>query len=56
MARSYPDRIDPVGTGWLYRPHESTRGVAASALCDADARWALPQLIGMLDDPFLVNR
>ncbi len=56
MARNYPDRNDPVGIGWLYRPHESTRLVAAAALCDADARWALPQLIDMLDDPFLLNR
>jgi hypothetical protein len=30
--------------------------VAAEALVRADAHWAVPELLGILDDPFLVNR
>ena len=29
---------------------------AADALARADARWALPELIRALDDPFILNR
>ena len=56
LSASYPKRDGPVGRGWLNSKHESTRLVAASALTKANARWALPELIDMLDDPFLINR
>ena len=56
MAANYPQRDGPVGLGWLESPHEPTRLVAAEALTRANARWALPQLINILDDPYLLNR
>ncbi len=56
LKANYPNRPGPVGLGWLKSPHESTRLVAADALARANARWALPDLIAMLDDPYLINR
>jgi hypothetical protein len=56
LTASYPHRKEPVGTGWLKSPHESTRLVAAEALAKANARWALPELIQSLDDDYLINR
>lgn len=56
LARSYPQRDGPVGLGWLDSDHEPTRLASAWALLQSDSRWALPQLIGMLDDPYLINR
>jgi hypothetical protein len=56
LAANYPDRKNAVGLGWLKSPHEATRLVASEALAKAKALWALPDLIQMLDDPFLVNR
>jgi hypothetical protein len=56
LAKNYPDLNGPVGLGWLKSPHESTRLVAVSALAREKAVWALPQMIGMLDDPYLLNR
>jgi hypothetical protein len=56
LKANYPDRSGPVGLGWLKSPHEHTRLVAAEALAKANSRWALPQLLDTLDDPFLINR
>ncbi len=56
LAANYPHRQGPVGLGWLHSPHEGTRLVAADTLARAKARWALPELIAMLDDPYLSNR
>jgi len=56
LAESYPNRHDPVGTGWLANDFESVRLVAADALTRRDCRWALPQIVAMLDDPYLLNR
>lgn len=56
MAASYPERAGPVGLGWLKSPHEPTRLVAVDAVARADARWALPSVINVLDDPYLLNR
>ncbi len=56
LKAGYPDRAGAVGLGWLKSPHEPTRLVAAEALARAKADWALPRLIDMLDDPFLLNR
>lgn len=56
LNENYPHRRGSVGAGWLKSPHESTRLVAAEALAKAQAKWALPALVDMLDDPFLMNR
>lgn len=56
LAANYPDREGPTGLNWLRSPHEATRLVAVDALARADARWALPQVIDALDDPYLLNR
>ena len=56
LAENYPAREGPVGLGWLQSEHESTRLAAVEALAEANAEWALPEMIRMLDDPFLLNR
>jgi hypothetical protein len=56
LAANYPHRQGPVGLGWLKSPHEGTRLVAADTLARANARWALPDLLQVLDDPYLINR
>ncbi len=56
IAAHYPDRAGPVGLGWLKSPNESVRMVGADALLRARDRSALPQLLGALDDPYLLNR
>ena len=56
LKTAYPDRAGATGLGWLKSPHESTRLVAAEALARAKADWALPRLLDVLDDPFLLNR
>ncbi|MFQ5740941.1 MAG: hypothetical protein ACE5JX_18220 [Acidobacteriota bacterium] len=56
LTANYPDRSGPVGLGWLKSPHESTRLVAAFTLAKVKALWSLPDLIEVLDDPYLLNR
>ncbi len=56
LGANYPRRSDPVGLGWLGSPHESTRLVAAETMGRSGARWALPELVETLDDPYLLNR
>ena len=56
IAKNYPHREGPVGTGWLKHEYEPVRLVASHALTDAGAKWALPELIDALDDPYLLNR
>lgn len=46
----------PAGEGWINGSHEATRLVASEAAATANAKWLLPEVIGMLDDPFLLNR
>lgn len=53
---NHPHRKQPAVISWLRSENESVRLVAADALARANARWALPDLIGALDDPFLLNR
>ncbi len=55
-ASTATNRAGPVGLGWLKSPHEPTRLVAVDAVARADARWALPSVINVLDDPYLLNR
>ncbi len=56
ISRNYPNPELATGLGWLNSSHEPTRLVAASALAERRQKWALPALINMLDDPFLLNR
>lgn len=56
IAANYPMRNRPAAIGWLKGTNEAVRLVAADSLTRADARWALPDLIRALDDPYLLNR
>ena len=56
IAANYPDRAKPVAVGWLESQSPAVRLVGADVLCRTGSEWALPELIGVLDDPFLINR
>ncbi|MCH7729664.1 MAG: hypothetical protein IH991_24805 [Planctomycetes bacterium] len=56
ISRSYPDHEKSVGLGWLESDEEAIRLVAADALTRTNSRWALPQLLNALDDPYMINR
>ena len=56
LAANYPNRQGPVVIGWLKGSHEHTRLVAAEAALKTNARGALPEVMNLLDDPFLINR
>lgn len=56
INENYPNRKQPTAINWLSSDNESVRLVAADSLSRVNARWALPQLIQGLDDPFLLNR
>ena len=56
VAQNYSDASQPVGRGWINGEHEATRLVAAEAAAQADSKWLLPDIIQMLDDPYLLNR
>ena len=56
LAANYPDRGQPVAVGWLQSESPAVRLVGADVLCRTRAEWALPELIGVLNDPFLINR
>jgi hypothetical protein len=56
LAKNYPQRDAAVGIGWLQSESEAVRLVGAEALTREDSRWALPELIEALDDPYLLNR
>ncbi|MGI9243094.1 MAG: cytochrome c3 family protein, partial [Verrucomicrobiales bacterium] len=53
---NYPGRAESAALGWLRSPHSGTRLVGSDSLTRAKASWALPDLIGMLDDDHLINR
>ncbi len=56
IRQTAPSLDAPAAIGWLQSPHEPTRLAALEALGRANARWAIPQLIEMLDDPYMINR
>ena len=56
IAINYPERAKPAALGWLKSSHSGTRLVGSDSLTRAKANWALPELIGMLDDDHLINR
>jgi len=53
---SYQPREQPVAVGWLKHQREAVRLVGLDCLVRSGATWALDDLIGALDDEFLVNR
>lgn len=53
---NYPERKQPVAVGWLKKENEAVRLVAADCLTRTKSTWALPELIGALDDTYLLNR
>jgi predicted CXXCH cytochrome family protein len=56
LAENYPDRERSVALGWLQSESPAVRLVGADVLSRTGAGWALPELIGVLDDPYLINR
>ena len=58
MAENYDQqqRSGPATIGWLSSWHPSTQMVAANVLTKHNARWALPQLLPVLDSPYMLNR
>lgn len=56
IATSYPERQRPASIGWLHGGNEAVRLVAADSLCRAKAEWAVPELLPILNDPFILNR
>ena len=56
ISRNYPSRTKPAAVGWLQNPQHATRLVAADVLLKAKARWALPEVLRTLDDPYFENR
>ncbi|MAD81042.1 MAG: hypothetical protein CMJ50_09410 [Planctomycetaceae bacterium] len=56
IAKAYPKRDLPVIAGWMESDYEPVRLVAAATACQAQDKSLLPELLDMLDDPFLLNR
>ncbi|MEO1999377.1 MAG: cytochrome c3 family protein, partial [Planctomycetaceae bacterium] len=56
IAAHYSDRKQSAALGWLQSTDQSVRLLGADALVRTRSRWALSELIGVLDDPFLMNR
>lgn len=56
LARNYSERKGAAGAGYLRSPNESVRLVASEAMFKSGARSATSDLIGMLNDRFLINR
>lgn len=56
LAANYPQRDAPAVVGWLKSDHEAVRLAATDAVARQKDRSALPALIDVLDDPFLLNR
>jgi predicted CXXCH cytochrome family protein len=56
ISLHYHDRNESVAIGWLSSQEQSVRLVAADALIRSRNIQALPKLIDVLDDPYLLNR
>jgi len=56
IAAKYTDRRHAAALGWLKSDNPAVRLVGAEALMRAKDSTALPQLIDMLDDSYLINR
>ena len=56
LDEAHGDRAQPASLGWLHSDNESVRLLGADALIRSKSRWALNDLLGALDDEFLLNR
>jgi hypothetical protein len=56
IAASYPHRDESAAVGWLKSDNEAVRLAATDAVARQQDTTALPALIGVLDDPYLLNR
>jgi predicted CXXCH cytochrome family protein len=56
IDKSYKNRTQAVTLGWLKGENESVRLVAADALARTRDPQVIPDLLGALDDPYLLNR
>ena len=56
IAANYPHRRQSVVVGWLKSDNEAVRLAATDAMARSNDKSALPALIDVLDDPFLLNR
>src|SRR5216683_62470 len=56
IAHQYPYRRESAGVGWLRHPFRATRLVAAAAYGRRRSPDILPELLGILDDQYLLNR
>ncbi len=56
LNENHRERAAPTGVNYLLSPHEAVRLAASQALFEQRATWAMPGLVRMLNDPYLVNR
>ena len=56
IQKNYTSRSGAVGLGWLSSDNEAVRLVAVEHLAIANAKWALPEMVQLLDDEYLLNR
>ena len=56
LTRNYPNRKGGTGSGYLNSPGEAVRLIASEAMFKSGDRSTLPDLIKVLNDPFLINR
>ena len=56
INQNYPNREQAVAMGWLQSEHYPTRLVGADVLIKGRARWALPHILPILDDPYMELR
>jgi len=56
LAANYPERKGPVGKGWLKHPFQATRLVAAATYGKHERKDALPEILSILNDEYLLNR
>lgn len=56
IAANYPRKGEPMVIGWLGSDNEAVRLAATDAVARQKDLGALAALIGVLDDPFLLNR
>ncbi|MCA8996246.1 MAG: hypothetical protein KDA80_04655 [Planctomycetaceae bacterium] len=56
IEAAYRDRSGSTGKEWFHHPNEAVRLIASGAATRTGAIWALPELIRLLNDPYLINR
>jgi hypothetical protein len=56
IATAYPNRAGPTGKGWLKHRFQATRLVAAAHYGLQRRRDAMPEILNILDDEYLLNR